>query len=492
MHVLLLWMRYLRTRYLAMVCVVSVMLGVATLIVVNSVMSGFSTKLRERLQELQSDIMIESVDPLVGFPMTADEMMKRIKESPAGLHIKAMSPSVELFAIMQFKLKANGTNWTQRVRLVGVDARMQAELGGWSEHLQEPERKESPSFKVSENAMRVYERAHPPLREDPLFRPRPMPPPVTQDDQLQLQPVESKKPVKDLKDLPPIDRPPSEPRKPKGIIVGHALASMRDPKTKVDMYLLDRGDTVMIFTVGTVLDPVVDEFIVCDYIKSELSEFDASTVYVPLDYLQHLRTMEGRVNMVQIRLKNPNNSQASEDVKKQLQMLFPAYDYHVETWKDKQKVLLSAIDIERGILNLLLFLIVGVAGFGILAIFSMIVREKTRDIGILKSLGASSSGVNRIFLGYGMLLGVVGAILGTGLGLLITDNINELEHFLSRMTGAELFPRDVYYFKEIPTNVQLSSILAVNAGAVLIAVVFSICPAWRASRMHPVQALRYE
>src|SRR5882672_8455009 len=93
MYVLLLWMRYLRTRYLAMVCVISVMLGVATLIVVNSVMSGFSSKLKDRMQELKSDIIIESVDRLDGFPMTADDMMARIQESPAGSHIKAMSPS---------------------------------------------------------------------------------------------------------------------------------------------------------------------------------------------------------------------------------------------------------------------------------------------------------------------------------------------------------------------------------------------------------------
>ena len=86
------------------------------------------------------------------------------------------------------------------------------------------------------------------------------------------------------------------------------------------------------------------------------------------------------------------------------------------TWEDKQGPLLAAIAIEKGILNVLLFMIVGVAGFGILAIFSMIVVEKTRDIGILKSLGASNGGVMKIFLGYGLLLGVVGAGLGTVAG----------------------------------------------------------------------------
>src|SRR4051812_38214233 len=103
MYVFLLWMRYLKTRRLALICVGSVMLGVATLIVVNSVMSGFSSKLKDKLHAMQSDIVIESTDPLVGFPMPPEEMMARIRQSPAGPHIKAMAPSVELFAIMQFR-----------------------------------------------------------------------------------------------------------------------------------------------------------------------------------------------------------------------------------------------------------------------------------------------------------------------------------------------------------------------------------------------------
>ena len=110
----------------------------------------------------------------------------------------------------------------------------------------------------------------------------------------------------------------------------------------------------------------------------------------------------------------------------------------------------------------------------------------------LKSLGASNRGVMMIFLGYGLLLGLVGASLGTTLGLVITDNINEIEAWLSRRTGQQIFDRKVYYFDSIPTYVSLTSVLLVNAGAVAIAVAFSILPALRAAMLHPVRALRYE
>src|SRR5579871_782386 len=104
MYIYMLWLRYLKARRQAYICVICVMLGVATLIVVNSVMSGFSTKLRDSLHNLQSDIVIESTDQIYGFPDTADAMMNRIKDSPAAEHIQAMAPSVELFALIQYRI----------------------------------------------------------------------------------------------------------------------------------------------------------------------------------------------------------------------------------------------------------------------------------------------------------------------------------------------------------------------------------------------------
>src|SRR5207302_1006918 len=186
---------------------------------------------------------------------------------------------------------------------------------------------------------------------------------------------------------------------------------------------------------------------------------------------------------IQIRLKDYRDA---AEVVRRLKVLFNGLPVEVKTWEDKQGPLLAAIRVERGLLNVLLFMIIAVAGFGILAIFSMIVSEKTRDIGVLKALGASNGGVMKIFLSYGLLLGLVGAAFGNLLGLSLTYHINDVEKVLARVSGQNIFRADVYYFNEIPTDVQPYAVLLVNIGAVVIAVLFSVLPALRAALLHPV------
>jgi lipoprotein-releasing system permease protein len=472
MYKLLLCWRYLRTRFLAFVCIVSVMLGVATLIVVNSVMSGFSTKLKDRLHKMLSDVVIESPN-INGFPIPADDMLTRIRNAPVGKLIEAMAPTIETVAMIQYRFP-NGENDIRPVKIIGCNPKQLSAVGGLNQYFLDPKRQADPSFKITHEARSRFDFLYP----------------------------EEKQPIlpnyaRVNEDLPPIDKPEMKPRDPQGIIVGYAMATFRDtdPVTKepMDQFLLFPGDMVQVMTIGVGKDrpePVHSHFVICDYIKTELGEQDANFIFVDLEYLQQLRGMSGRASTIQIKLKNEGDA---NNVVAQLKELFPnKYMYTIQRWEDKQSGILAAIDIERGILNVLLFLIVGVAGFGILAIFSMIVVEKTRDIGIMKSLGASNRGIMMIFLGYGFMLGTIGATLGTILGIAFTNNINIIEKWLSRLTGQEIFPRNVYYFDSIPTNMVSWNIGLIDVGAIAIAVFFSILPALRAAMLNPVRALRYE
>jgi lipoprotein-releasing system permease protein len=470
LYKLLLCWRYLLTRYLALACIISVLLGVATLIVVNSVMSGFSTKLRERLHGLLSDVLIEARG-LEGFDDPQGKMA-RIRQDPfLNSNVEVMTPTLEVFAMIQFRMP-NGEMHTRPIRLIGIDPETRGQLGGFKEFLTNERNRRQPSFEVPPEAKQRFELRH---RQFQMAQ------------QLERPPHRPGQP-------PPPDAPPSTLKMPRGAIVGNLIASFRckDPQGQLqECHLIRPGDQVVITTVsGGRLAPVYDSFVVVDFFKSEMSEYDSNYVFVPLDYLQHLRTMQDRVTSIQIKLRDYNDAPS---VVKALRRLFPEERaYAIETWEDKQSPLLQAISIEKGILNVLLFLIIAVAGFGILAIFFMIVAEKTRDIGILKALGASNLGVMKIFLSYGLLLGAVGAGLGTALGLTLTVNINGVEQFLSRVTGSEIFPRSVYYFDSIPTDIQSVSVLLVNVGAVAIAVFASVLPSLRAALLHPVRALRYE
>jgi lipoprotein-releasing system permease protein len=469
---LLLCWRYLLTRYLALVCIISVMLGVATLIVVNSVMAGFSTKLRERLHGLLSDIVVEARD-FQGFANPEGKMALIQSDPFLSQRIEAMTPTLEIFGMIEFN--CNGSPIARPVHIIGIDPVGRARVGGFAEHLML--HKGQPSFELSPQALEHQRLLHPPRRLDTLAN---MMLPLPTDG----------KPA-------PAPPPSSSESAPSPIIVGYAVAHFR-AKLKPDeppqeVRTLEPGDDVVITTIsGQGLKPVEWRCAVCDYFRSEMSEYDANYVFVPIEELQRLRTMQGRATSIQIRIKDYRDLHA---VKERLQALLgqlPHWELTVHTWEDKQGPLLAAISIEKGILNVLLFMIIAVAGFGILAIFSMIVVEKTRDIGILKALGASNAGVLNIFLAYGLLLGAVGSFLGSAFGVAITIYINEIEQFLTRWTGHELFDRSVYYFNEIPTDLNVWSLLLINMGAVTIAVLFSVLPALRAALLHPVRALRYE
>jgi lipoprotein-releasing system permease protein len=286
-----------------------------------------------------------------------------------------------------------------------------------------------------------------------------------------------------------------------GIVLGIGLGSLRgrDAEGKVrDHFYLRPGDDVSVAfpNAGTPPKAIDHSFTIVDFYESKMSEYDSTFAFVPIRALQKARglidpqTGAMAVTSLQIKLNKGADLAAARDL---LRSEFPPESMiSVNSWKDTQGPLLAAVAMETTILNILLFMIIAVAGFGILATFFMIVVEKTRDIGVLKALGAPGRGIATIFLGYGVLLGTVGAGAGVVAGLIFVWKINEIARVVEFISGREVFDPTVYYFDKIPTLIHPSMLVWVSIGSVLIAVLASVLPSIRAARMHPVEALRYE
>ncbi len=528
MYKLLLSWRYLRTRYIALASIVSVTLGVATLIIVNAVMEGFTAEANKRLNGILSDIVFES-HSLNGFP-DPDAHKARIREI-LGDSLAGMTATVSVPAMLSIPV-GRDQYLTRQVSLIGVDEATYAEVGDFGQYLLHPENRhrlsfllrdtgyapERPEFPPSgwryRRARIMYERAYEEevALEQQARRARSAPSDADPPDEPASSAVEGEVAVDPYSATVAADpHTPETAETPSfdpmaqhatGVIPGIAVCSqrMKDERGQIRDYFFCRpGDDVKITlpTAGSPPTAVNELLTVVDLYESKMSEYDSSLAFMPLAALQNLRGMFDAerhlryVTSIQIKLKPGTDLNAARDL---LQHHFPIkeYPYRIQTWRDMQGPLLAAVQLETTILNILLFLIIAVAGFGILATFYMIVVEKTRDVGILKALGAPSRGVMSIFLGYGFSLGLVGSGVGLALGLLFVHYINEIAAGLERLTGRPIFDPTVYYFREIPTIIDAATVAWVMVGAVGIAVLASVLPARRAARLHPVEALRYE
>jgi lipoprotein-releasing system permease protein len=520
MYKLLLCLRYLRTRWIALASIISVTLGVATLIVVNSVMGGFATEMRDRVRGILADIVIEG-GGIDGFD-DVDLHLARIRKA-LGDRLAAATPVVETFGLLSFDyLGRSHSHW---VRIIGVEPEGRTTVGEFAEHLVHQKNAPHPSFDVSPELRLMRDRiwrtegllldgrdglANPSYgandRRAPAGQaadsgtaprgtvgdtaakaiPAPDPNPFAASAE-PLTPASGQRPNA----VPELEFDRTVARREIGIVVPYLLTSVRDPETRQDHIIIGRGYPIRVIVPGSGqrVVPAYAAATTVDHFKSGMSEYDQTNCYMHIDDLRQIRQIGNRATSIQIKLSDYRDAAWAVT---ELQRVFRPGYFRVATWEQMQGPLLQAVGVETRILNILLFLIIAVAGFGILAIFFMIVVEKTRDIGILKALGASDRGVQGIFLGYGFGLGLVGSAFGATIGLAITLNIDAIERWLSRVTGHEVFDRNLYYFDKIPTVLDPFTVGWVVVGALLIAVMASVLPARRAARLRPVDALRYD
>jgi lipoprotein-releasing system permease protein len=515
MYKLLLCWRYLRTRYIALASIVSVMLGVATMIVVNAVMEGFTHEMQDRIHGILSDLVFESVS-LDGFP-DADRRMTEIRKV-AGPYIEGMSPTVHIPAMLGFPV--GNSYYTKQIMMIGVDATTYSTVSDFGQFLQHPSNRKQLDFDLKDGGYDTMDhQATDPSKILPrvqmkgsgwphrrqmakYFSRIAVPEGSLNEDPFQRRGASNNTAAKDAAgqvggtaaavgtDFDP------EKEQHTGCVLGIGLCGFHAADGS-DNFLALPGDDVQITYPTAAKPPKVqsDPFTIVDFYESKMNEYDSSFVFVPIRKLQEIRGMVdpttkiANCNAIQIRLKKGSDLNKVRDL---LRASFPPQVFRISSWRDKEGALLAAVQMETAVLNVLLFLIIAVAGFGILAIFFMIVFEKTRDIGILKSLGATGRGIESIFLAYGLSLGVVGASVGMGIGLLFVRYINEIADLLGKITGQPVFDPSIYYFQKIPTIIQWQTVTWIVLGAMGIAVLASILPARRAAGLHPVEALRYE
>lgn len=231
----------------------------------------------------------------------------------------------------------------------------------------------------------------------------------------------------------------------------------------------------------------VKPFVVRGIFRLGMSDFDTSLALIDLPHAQAVYHLGKRVTGISLRFLDVDDAQKWKHF---VAGSFGA-DYVVRSWYDMNESFFQALKVEKSVMTILLALIIFVAAFNILSTLIMVVMEKTKDIGILRALGATRASIRKIFMLEGFSVGFLGVISGTVLGLVIALNLNPISEFIKSTTGLEVFPSDIYYFDRIPVEVHPQDVLLTVAFAILASVFAGVFPAHRAAKLNPVEALSY-
>ncbi len=259
-----------------------------------------------------------------------------------------------------------------------------------------------------------------------------------------------------------------------------------------DSLNLKIGSKIMIMSssgVQTIIGnlPKQKTFIVNSIFDSGLSDFDQNIAFINIDTLDEFFDLNEKDRNLEIYLKNPTKI---KKIKIRIEKIFD--NEFVFTWADLNKALFSALKVERNVMFIILSLIIIVAAFNIISGLTIFVKNKTREIAILKSIGVLNKSITKIFFLVGVIIGTSATLFGIFLGVLFSINIEKFRFFLSEIFNISLFPEEIYFLSKMPAEINLNSIILISLSSILITIIVSIVPALNASKLDPIKSIKYE
>ncbi len=437
-------LRYLRTRAISYIATFVCALGVGVLVFVTSVMGGFQREYHRRIRGTFSDI---SVDPRNFFGITnGDELMKKIREVP---HVAAVAPFIDNLVFID-------THISQTYGYVkGIDPRLEPDVSELDDFILAPRQIYELLYPKEPELVELFGAGA--AREKPHLA-----------DALA-------KPVRvENTDLP-------------GAIVGFQLFK----SLKMEL-----GDVLTLITTSKIKRKIEDKdvqerrFEVRGAFKVGIYDQDNRFIYTDIAAAQDLIGVPGRLQGINVKLDDYTRA---EQVAPAIQAHLANPSLQARTWFQQHEPLMKAVATEQFLIYLVIFFMILLAGLNLTAILTMSVVEKTKDLGILKAVGATRGSAMAIFLWQGLIITTLGSVLGLGLGLLGLDRANWLDReVIEPLAGRRVFDPKIYSLDEIPTETSVAGILICVLPPIGLGLLLALYPAYRAARLDPIEALRYE
>jgi lipoprotein-releasing system permease protein len=268
------------------------------------------------------------------------------------------------------------------------------------------------------------------------------------------------------------------------IVLGRELANLLGASV---------GDKVTVVVPKASITPVgtmprLKRFTVSGVFEVGMGDYDRGVALVHIDDAAKLNSLGDAVTGVRLKLVDLIEAPR---VSRELAAALPGV-YYVSDWTDQHRNFFRALRTEKRMMGIILFLIVLVAAFNIVSTMVMVVTEKQSDIAILRTLGASSTSIMWIFVVQGATIGILGLVIGVAAGVVLSLNVEPIVAAIERAFGVQFIDPNLYYISQLPSDLQWSDVVMVASGAVLATLLATFYPAWRASRIHPAEALRYE